>query len=148
MEQPEETELLHARQVLRRQGRRMTGQRATLLKIIRNSDTHLDAEELYQRARQFNPRINRTTVYRNLAALRELGLIETLYLGQSHSRDHYERAPETEHYHFRCTKCGTVFEFESPLVPKLRQQVRRELGVTVSNTILSLEGTCPTCKPV
>ena len=147
MQGSEDFKALRAREILRSQGMRMTHQRASLIKIIRDSRTHLDADELYELARQSNPRINRTTVYRNLAALKELGLIETSYLGQEHPRDHFEVAPEAEHYHFRCTECGRIIEFESTLVTRLKAQVSRKLRVKLVNTILSFEGVCDACRP-
>lgn len=148
METSEAIQLGQARRVLRTMGKRMTGQRVILLKIMRESQTHLDAEELYQLARKRVPRINRATVYRNLAALKESGLVETSYLGQMHPRGHFELVPEAEHYHFRCVRCGTVTEFESALVHKLKLQVAHKLGAILSNTTLSFEGICASCRAV
>lgn len=146
METSEAVDLRQARRVLRTMGKRMTGQRVILLKIMRENQAHLDAEELYQLARKRVPHINRATVYRNLAALRESGLIETSYLGQMHPRGHFELVPDAEHYHFRCLRCGAVTEFESPLVHKLKLNVAHKLGAILSNTTLSFEGTCSSCR--
>lgn len=146
MDQSEAGELHRARRVLRTLGKRMTGQRVILLKIMRESRTHLDAEELYQLARKRIPHINRATVYRNMATLMESGLVETSYLGQMHPHGHFELVPEAEHYHFRCVQCGAVTEFESTLVRKLKLQVARKLGAILTNTTLSIEGLCSSCR--
>jgi Fe2+ or Zn2+ uptake regulation protein len=41
--------------VLRAQGRRITPQRKLLLEIIRQGEGHLDADEIYRRAREQDP---------------------------------------------------------------------------------------------
>ncbi|GAI13556.1 unnamed protein product, partial [marine sediment metagenome] len=46
--------------------RRTTEQRQLLLEIIQQAEGHLDADEIYQRARQRLPSISLSTVYRSL----------------------------------------------------------------------------------
>ncbi|MGB8648187.1 MAG: Fur family transcriptional regulator [Anaerolineae bacterium] len=132
--------------MLHTQGRRMTGQRVVILQIIQESNRHLDAEELYHLARKRNPRINLATVYRTLALLKESRLITPTYLSQDDRHGHFESRPEAEHYHFTCTRCGAVLEFESPLVAQLERQVERDLGVELMRITLCVEGYCGECK--
>jgi Fur family ferric uptake transcriptional regulator len=133
-----ELEALHA------QGRRITAQRRLLLEIIRQSKGHLDASEIYHRARDKDPRISLSTVYRNLSLLKELGLISELHLDQEHH--HYEVKEETEHYHLICSRCDRVVEFDSPLVDRLTTQVSKEKGFRVERVHIDLVGLCEECK--
>src|SRR5580693_2460951 len=61
-------------------GIRITAQRRVLVGIIQDSPRHLDAASLLQIARQQDRKIDRATVYRTLALLKDLGLIDELDL--------------------------------------------------------------------
>ena len=56
-------------------GQRMTSQRRLLLNLIRDSGEHLNADELFRRAKEKDPRISLSTVYRNLNLLKESELL-------------------------------------------------------------------------
>ena len=55
---------------------RRTTQRALLLNIIQESETHIDAVELYERGRQQQSDLSLSTVYRNLKLFKESGLVK------------------------------------------------------------------------
>ncbi len=57
---------------------RLTRQRQILLDLIDKTGQHLDAERLYQLAREQDPKLNRVTVYRTLKLLKEEGLVDEL----------------------------------------------------------------------
>ena len=125
-------------------GLRMTGQRALILDIISQRPGHLAADEVYSLARQRQPGISLSTVYRNLQALKKLGLIKELHFDDSHH--HYEVKPSIEHHHLVCQGCGKVIEFESPLIRKLVRKVQRDHRFNVIKAELYLEGYCEQCK--
>ena len=125
-------------------GRAVTTQRSLLLELIRQAEGHLDADELYRRAREKEPRISLATVYRNLKLFKELGLIAESNLGDTHS--HYEIKRTTEHHHLVCLGCGQVIEFDSPLIAKAVAKTQREKGFDITSVQLKMEGYCPKCK--
>jgi Fe2+ or Zn2+ uptake regulation protein len=137
--------LREAHGVLRASGKRITSQRALLLQIIQESGAHLDAEELYRRAKRRDPRLNLTTVYRALNLFKESRLIEPSYLTHDHRRERFESKPAAEHYHFTCRRCGKVIEFESPLIEQLRREVKLKFGVEFTHGCLCFEGYCADC---
>jgi Fur family transcriptional regulator, ferric uptake regulator len=134
-----------AQGLLRAQGKRITGQRSLLLQIIEESQVHLDAEELYRRARRRDPRINLATVYRTVNLLKASGLVVPHYLTHDHRREQFESRPSVEHYHFTCIRCGKVIEFESPLIEQLRAELKSEFGVEFTHDCLCFEGYCADC---
>jgi len=138
--------LPEAHGLLRSQGKRITGPRALLLQLIQASAGHLDAEELYRRAKKQDARLNLATVYRTLNLLKSAGLIEPSYLTHDHRHEHYESKPTAEHYHFTCVRCGRVIEFESPRVEQLRREVKEKLDVEFTHGCLCFEGYCATCR--
>lgn len=124
--------------------RRSTQQRQLLLKIIQQSEGHLDADEIYQQARQKLPSISLSTVYRSLQIFKELELIEE---HQFHSMcRYYEAVPQTKHHHLVCLGCGRIFEFHCPSAGKLKSKISREEGFKVTDTEVRLEGYCPDCQ--
>jgi Fur family ferric uptake transcriptional regulator len=133
-----------ALEVLRAEGKRITAQRAVLLEVIRESDGHLDADEIYRRARTKDPRISLSTVYRNLAMLKDLGLVSELHLDEEHH--HYEIREDTDHYHLICSGCDRVFEFESPLVAQMVADVDEGHGFLSERAHVDLVGLCRDCR--
>jgi Fur family ferric uptake transcriptional regulator len=125
-------------------GRPVTTQRSLLLELIRQADRHLDAGELYRRARAKEPRISLATVYRNLKLFKELGMIAENNLGETHS--HYEIKGTTEHHHLVCLGCGQVVEFDSPLIAEAIAGIQHEKGFDITLAQLKMEGYCPKCK--
>ena len=129
--------------VLRAQGRRVTPQRKLLLEIIRQGEGHLDADEIYRRAREQDPRISLSTVYRNLNLLKELGLISELHLDQEHH--HYELRDAKDHYHLICSNCDRVVEFHSARVGKLMDQISGDNNFLIERVHIDLVGLCGDC---
>ena len=130
--------------VLRAQGKRITTQRSLLLQIIRESHGHLDADEIYRRARTKDPRISLSTVYRNLNLLNDLGVITELHLDEEHH--HYELREETEHYHLICSNCDRVLEFDSSSMGALIEQTGAQEGFLIERVHIDLVGLCQDCR--
>jgi Fur family ferric uptake transcriptional regulator len=135
-----------AKTVIAAEGGRMTNQRQIILDVIARSHEHLSADDITARAQRRDRTINPSTVYRTLALLKERGLITGRYTDQDSHREIFEPTPNTEHYHFTCTRCGKVLEFESKHVPALRAQLQDEFGVEVRTACLCLTGLCEKCK--
>ncbi len=118
------------RRALNSAGLRVTNQRALLLEIIRQGEGHLDAFELYHRARERQPCLSLSTVYRALQKFKKLGLIEEVHFDETHH--HYEVKPSAEHHHLVCLGCGRVIEFHYPLARQVKRNVPGARGLTSS----------------
>ncbi len=95
-------------------GIRVTAQRRAVLEVIQEAEEHLDADSLLARARVREPGLNRATVYRTIALLKKLRLIDELDLMHLEGEKHfYERKPERDHIHMACFRCGRIEEFTS-----------------------------------
>ncbi len=128
------------------EGGRMTSQRQIILDVIDRSREHLTADDITARAQRLDRTINPSTVYRTLTLLKGRGLIKSRYYGQDSHREVFEPTPNTEHYHFTCSHCGRVVEFESKYVPALRAQLQNDYGVEVRTACLCLTGLCEKCR--
>jgi len=130
------------RKALSSAGLRMTNQRGLILEIIRQG--HLDADEIYRRARDKQPRLSLSTVYRTLRRLRELGLVDELHFDEAHH--HYEVRPSTEHHHLVCLGCGKIVEFEYKLSQRMKQDIARKQGFEVTGVEVNMTGYCAKCR--
>lgn len=125
-------------------GQRVTSQRRLLLDLLRHSEGHLDADELYRLAKEREPRISLSTVYRALSLFKELGLVEERHFADEHH--HYEVKRKREHHHLVCLGCGKVVEFEYPLTKRIKEHMSRQSGFEIVNASVSLEGYCERCR--
>ena len=140
MSEPKE----HLRDVFRAAGRRLTSQRCLILEVLEQSDEHLDAEALHDQVKLYDSAISLATVYRTLAVLGEMGLVEEHRLGEEHS--HYESVQGGPHYHFACLNCGRVIEFDTPLMAQIQRELSEREGVRVTDAHLHLSGYCARCQ--
>jgi Fur family ferric uptake transcriptional regulator len=131
----------------RERGVRLTRQRRILLDLIDRSGLHLDAESLYQLAKEKDPKLNRVTVYRSLKLFKEGGLVDELDL-MHHSGDqhYYETRLKKEHAHVICLRCGKIEEFFGEPLKEIRRQVEEHFGFEVALTRTEIGGYCPHCR--
>ena len=133
-----------SRKALNRVGMRVTHQRALIMEIIRKGRGHLDADEIYRRAREKESRLSLSTVYRTLQMLKKLGLVEELHFVEEHH--HYEVKPSAEHHHLVCLGCGRVIEFYYPLSRYLRKKVPEAKDFDITETEIRMTGYCAKCR--
>ena len=131
---------------LRSAGRRLTPQRRLILQVLEESKMHLDADALYDQVKARDPDVSLATVYRTLAVLRELGLVEEHRLGEDHG--HYEAVRQEPHYHFTCLRCGKVIEFDTPLMAQVERELCEQKGVRVTGAHLHVSGYCARCRDI
>lgn len=132
---------------LKQRGVRLTRQRQILLELIDQSGEHLNAEHLYQLAREKDPRLNRVTVYRTLKLLKTGGLVDELDL-MHHAGDqhYYETRLKQEHAHIICLRCGKIEEFFGDLLKKMREQIESHFGFDILITRTEVGGYCSHCQ--
>jgi Fur family ferric uptake transcriptional regulator len=132
---------------LRRYGIRLTRQRQLLFEIINNAHEHLNAEQLYERAQELDPKINRVTIYRTLKLLKTEGLIDELDLMHFEGEHHYyETRLKQEHAHIVCLTCGAVQEYFGDPLQRMKQQIESDFGFQISVTRTEIGGYCADCR--
>ena len=127
---------------LKATGMRITKQRALIMEIIRQG--HLDADEIYRRARAIGHNLSLSTVYRALQAFKKMGLVEELHLDDAHH--HYEVKPDAEHHHLVCLGCGRVIEFQYPLSRYIKKNIAEAKGFAITETEIRMAGYCSQCR--
>jgi Fur family ferric uptake transcriptional regulator len=133
-----------SRSKLNSAGKRFTRQRALIMDIIRQGHGHLDADEIFRRARDKESRLSLSTVYRNLQMMKELNMVDELHFGEDHH--HYEVKPAKEHHHLVCRGCGRVIEFSYPLARFLKKEVPEARGFDIDEAEVRITGYCDKCR--
>ena len=133
-----------SRRTLNVAGMRATHQRALIMEIIRQGRGHLDADEIYRRAREKEPRLSLSTVYRTLHMFKKLGLVEELHFDETHH--HYEVKPSAEHHHLVCLGCGRVIEFNRPLSRYIKGNIPEAKNFDIIETEVRMSGYCAKCR--
>ena len=118
---------------LRPLGFRRTPQRRLVWEVLHHQGPYLTAEEIYHAVQQRSPDFNRTTVYRNLADLRQMGLVQEMRAGKGPCR-----YVTTVDYHggpqFVCDTCATVVEVEDPDLVRQIQDLAESNGFISDRT--------------
>jgi Fur family ferric uptake transcriptional regulator len=128
-------------------GVRITAQRRLLVSIIQDSPRHLDAAKLLEIARKRDAEIDRATVYRTLALLKEHGLIDELDLMHIEGEKHYYEAKTSrDHCHMACFRCGAIMEYVSSSFEKLKEEMAAESGFQIRVVRLEVGGVCKPCQ--
>lgn len=85
--------------------RRFSKNRAAILECLRGTKSHPTAEWIYAQLKPSHPDLSPATVYRNLTALQEDGLIRSV--GNAGGQMHFD-ADIRPHTHVVCRICGQV----------------------------------------
>jgi Fur family ferric uptake transcriptional regulator len=134
-------------QTLKDRGVRLTRQRRVLLDLIDTSGKHLDADTLYQMAKEKDSKLNRVTVYRTLKMLKESGLVDELDLAHFEGEKHYyETRLKREHAHIICLRCGRVEEFFGEQLNAVKGQVTSQFGFEIVFSRTEIGGYCSHCQ--
>lgn len=123
--------------------RRETRQREAILNVLRRTESHPTADDIYDEVRKVIPNISKGTVYRNLKLLKDEEEISELNLSGTVNR--YEGRADN-HYHFRCEQCGRIFDLNEPVDKKLDERIEKNTGFKVSYHQLEFRGTCGDCQ--
>ncbi len=124
------------------EGLALTKQRLSVLRVIRESDKHLTANEVFEDARRLLPGISFATVYNSLRYLKNEGLIGEVRFGTDCAR--YDRKL-TLHDHAICTECGKLVDIEMEHPHEFLNLAARIAKFKPESLEFTLRGTCPEC---
>lgn len=124
--------------------RALTRQREAVLQVIRESENHLTASEIFEAARQRLPSISYATVYNSLKYLRQTGLVHEISFGGA-GASRYDRET-ARHDHAICTDCGKLVDFDLTVTSELVRAAVRKTRFQPESIHLTLRGLCPDCR--
>ena len=116
-------------------------QREAVLNVLCSTKCHPTAAWIYENVRKVLPNISLGTVYRNLAALSEEGVILSLSVGDGYEHFDGNSAP---HAHLHCKRCGKIYD--APLKQDILSGTANENDFSSETTVYIVYGVCSKCK--
>lgn len=121
-------------------GMRLSRQRRYILELLWQHQGHLSAREIYDRLNQQGREIGHTSVYQNLDALSEQGIIECVERADGRLYGHLSDS----HSHVNCLDTNEIIDIEVTLPADLIQQIEARTGVTITDYRIDFFGTTAT----
>lgn len=120
---------------------RQTRQRDAIQAVIESYDRPLSPTELYEAAREHQPRLGIATVYRAIRDLVHSGWLRTVEIPGLPAR--YERAGKPHHHHFLCRVCNALWEVGDCL---RGVEALAPAGFLTEGHEITLYGLCSDCR--
>ncbi len=137
----DEVEVLNA--FLSAQGLKRSEQREVILDVFLKAKGHVSVDDLLALVQKKHPEISRATIYRTLRVFQEAGLASELEL---QGRSRFEADWNREHHdHMICEDCGEIFEFVSPDIERLQEEVASRIGFIIRGHRHHILGQCASC---
>ena len=118
-------------------GMRLSRQRRYILELLWQKKEHLSARAIYDQLNRQGREIGHTSVYQNLEALSEQGVIECVERSDGRLYGHIS-AP---HSHVNCTDTNQIIDIDIELPADILQQVEAQTGVKISDYRIDFFGT-------
>lgn len=137
------------RSLLKHHGLRYSKPREAIMAFFAERDTHISAENLYLALKQRGEQLSLSTVYLNLNALKEAGLIREL---EGVAGEALYDSNVSPHYHLVCQRCGAIADLpqealgSAALGRHLKEQAEAYSGWRVEEPKLMLRGICRDCQ--
>ena len=132
-------DLTDAIRALRESGLRLSTPRRLVLEALFAAKAPVAAADL---ARDLS--IDESSVYRNLEALEQRGLVRHVHLGHSPGLYTLARGDETEYLY--CERCARVTAVRPEDLDPVREQIQQDFGYTARFTHFPIVGVCDQCK--
>ena len=131
---------------LRANGLRSTAPRRAVLSVLEGAGSPLSHNDVVERLAEWD----RATLFRNLVALADAGLVRRIDIGDRVWRYELVNHEEAQgHAHFTCTECGTVEcidGVEIRVAPPVRaMHAPGKADLTPENLEIHLRGKCTDC---
>jgi Fur family ferric uptake transcriptional regulator len=135
-------------------GFRLTNPRGLVMDILKKTEKHLSAEEIYIQALSINPSIGLTTVYRTLDLFTRIGAVQKFDFGDGKSR--FELIENTlkkgHHHHLVCISCKSVIDYtdfmneELELMQKTERALSKKYHFKINHHTVDFYGLCHKCQ--
>lgn len=118
------------------QGMRLSKQRRFILELLWQEKEHLSAREIYNRLNQQGKDIGHTSVYQNLDALAEQGIIECIDRADGRLYGNIS----DPHSHVNCLDTNQIMDVHVELPAELIAQIEAETGVKITEYCVNFFG--------
>jgi Fur family ferric uptake transcriptional regulator len=117
-------------------GMRLSRQRRFILELLWQEEEHLAAREIYNRLNRQGKEIGHTSVYQNLEALSEQGIIECVERSDGRL---YGNISDS-HSHVNCLDTNQILDVHIELPEAILQQIEQQTGVRITDYHIDFYG--------
>jgi len=114
-----------------------------MLDIIHDSGEHLTAEEILNHVQARVPGVNKSTIYRTLELLEELGCV---FKSELDDRFIYHHAEKGHHHHLVCRMCGKSVNCDDDLFLQIERALDEKYGFQTDFKHMVINGLCHACR--
>jgi Fur family ferric uptake transcriptional regulator len=125
-------------------GQKVTPQRMLILSTVRHAGDHLTASRILDDVHRSYPYVDPSTVYRTLAAARELGLVTETDMGTGDNQ--FEWIGKDRHHHLICQSCGAVTSLDNSYLDGLASALLDDRGFQANLEHFAIFGLCKPCR--
>ena len=133
------------REILRHEGLKYTKQRASILKMLTESDQPVGAEQVFLELQKNGVNANLSTVYRILESLASKGIIIKTSIG-SDTKVLFEMNSSVHKHRMICINCKKMTSVEGCPLDEYEKMLKDKLGFDVTGHKLEIYGYCEKCK--
>ena len=127
-------------------GLRMTPSKRVLIQFfLDNQMRHVPLKELQAFMRKSLPRVDYTTVYRNIEKFVELGVIQKLELPRTGKVYQYVYGKKVQHYYI-CKACGRANKGDQKLFTQIERTLKEIHGFSKAHLSVVFYGPCARCS--
>ena len=117
-------------------GMRLSRQRRFILELLWQQQEHMSAREIYDRLNQQGKAIGHTSVYQNLEALSNQGIIECVERSDGRL---YGNISDS-HSHINCLDTDRILDIRVELPKQLIEKIERQTGVKITDYRIDFYG--------
>ena len=130
---------------LRRQSRKVTGPRQSILEILRRDSHPLSIREIFQALPEGEGDL--ATVYRSMHLLEKMGMVKRFHFGHGGARfELLAEGDDGHHHHLVCTQCSQIVEIDDCFPESLQAKIAARNGFKAVTHKLEFFGLCPRCQ--
>lgn len=130
---------------LRQNGLKNTKRRAAILDILEKSSQPICAERVYKGLKELDVDADLSTVYRNLDAMTEKGIVTKINIAGDSSAL-FELNRMTHSHHLICMGCKKILTIDCCPLNSYERSLEKETNFSISGHKLNLFGYCPECR--
>jgi Fur family transcriptional regulator, ferric uptake regulator len=126
-------------------GYRRGGARRAILELLDEQTCALSAVQIQQALCTRNRDVSRSSVYRVMEELEEIGLLQRVEVGHGMVRYEAVRGGGGHHHHLVCEHCGRLQPFTDEGLERAIRRLSDRVPLRVSEHEIVIRGACDTC---
>ena len=128
------------KEILKNKGIKPSIQRIKIFECLMRDGNHPTARDIYGMIFKEIPTLSKTTIYNTVKLFTDKGILKPVRIGEGEVR--YDMEADF-HPHFRCNKCGKVFDLDKNLLKKDNEEID---GHLVDGKCVCYSGICRDCR--